>query len=108
MVDISLTYKTKLMKIPTPRFVVFYNGTVPMEDEKVYRLSDMFENRTDNPELELVVKVLNINEGHNKELLDAFKSSLLCPSLTFKTFTTSSNSGLSVLFSKRSESLYIF
>ena len=74
MVDISLTYKTKLMKIPTPRFVVFYNGTVPMEDEKVYRLSDMFENRTDNPELELVVKVLNINEGHNKELLDACKS----------------------------------
>ncbi|WP_051545092.1 hypothetical protein [Butyrivibrio sp. MC2021] len=74
IVDISLTYKAQLLKIPTPRFVVFYNGTIPMEDEKVHRLSDMYENKTENPELELVVKVLNINEGHNKALLDACKS----------------------------------
>jgi hypothetical protein len=45
IVDITQTYKAKLMNIPTPRFVVFYNGTIPMEDEKVYRLSDMYEKK---------------------------------------------------------------
>ena len=74
LIDITQTYKTQLMKIPTPRFVVFYNGTIPMEDEKVYRLSDMFEYKTDSPELELTVKALNINEGHNTELLEACKT----------------------------------
>ena len=56
------------------KFVVFYNGNIPLEDEKEYKLSDLFENSTDSPELELVVKVLNINEGHNKVLLDACES----------------------------------
>jgi hypothetical protein len=74
MINIENTYKSKLMKIPTPRFIVFYNGTIPMEDEKIYRLSEMFENNTEAPELELTVKVLNINEGHNKELLEACKT----------------------------------
>ena len=72
--DISKTYKVLPLKIPTPRFVVFYNGTTPMEDEKVYKLSDMFEKKTDTPELELIVKVLNINEGHNEKLLKACKT----------------------------------
>ena len=72
--DISKTHKVLPLKIPTPRFVVFYNGTIPMEDEKVYKLSDMFEKKTDSPELELIVKVLNINEGHNEKLLKACKT----------------------------------
>ncbi len=73
-VDISKTYKTIPMTIPTPRFIVFYNGIIPMEDEKVYKLSDMFEKKTDHPELELIVRVLNINEGHNEELLKTCKT----------------------------------
>ena len=74
MIDINDTYTAKRMKIPTPRFVVFYNGTAPMEDQRVYKLSDMFGHKTDTPELELVVRVININEGHNKELMEACKS----------------------------------
>lgn len=73
-IDISKTYKSVRMKIPTPRFVVFYNGTIPIEDEKVYKLSDMFEKSSDNPELELKVHVYNINEGHNEKLLRACKT----------------------------------
>lgn len=73
-IDINKTYKSERISIPTPKFVVFYNGTIPMEDVKVYKLSDMFEKRTDAPELELIVKVLNINEGHNEELLKACKT----------------------------------
>ena len=74
MINISDTYKSQLMKISTPRFIVFYNGTIPMEDEKIYRLSEMFENRMEAPELELTVRVFNINAGHNKELLEACKT----------------------------------
>ena len=34
------------------------------------RLSDAFEKKTDNPELELVCRVYNINFGKNQELLE--------------------------------------
>ena len=63
------TYKSHAISIPTPRFITFYNGTIKLEDEKIYKLSDLFAKKTDNPELELIVKVININEGHNKELM---------------------------------------
>ena len=74
MIDINDTYLAKRMKIPAPRFVVFYNGTTPMEDQRVYKLSDMFEHEVNPPEMELVVRVININEGHNKALMDSCKS----------------------------------
>ena len=37
------------------------------------RLSDAFEKKTDNPELELVCKVYNINFGKNQQLLEKCK-----------------------------------
>lgn len=64
-------YSNKPVLIPVPRFFIFYNGTVPMEDQKVYKLSDQFEKSVSSPELELIVTALNINYGHNKELMDA-------------------------------------
>ncbi len=60
-----------LVQIPTPRFYVFYNGTTSMEDEVIYRLSDMFKKKVESPSAELVVTALNINSGHNKELMEA-------------------------------------
>ena len=72
--DINDTYTSKRMKIPTPRFIVFYNGTSPMGDQRVYRLSDMFVHKMDDPELELVVRVININEGHNTDLMESCKT----------------------------------
>ena len=63
-------YGKKLIKIPIPRFVVFYNGDEEQPEEYNMKLSDAFEKKTDNPELELVCKVYNINFGKNKELLD--------------------------------------
>ena len=60
-----------LVRIPTPRFYVFYNGTTSMEDEVIYRLSDMFKKKVEIPSAELVVTALNINSGHNKELMEA-------------------------------------
>nr|WP_297705638.1 hypothetical protein [uncultured Butyrivibrio sp.] len=62
-------YSGKLIKIPAPRFYVFYNGTSPMPDRQVFRLSDQFEKTIEKPDLELAVTVLNINDGHNTELM---------------------------------------
>ncbi|MBQ9334679.1 MAG: hypothetical protein IJS12_10135 [Lachnospiraceae bacterium] len=63
-------YGYKQIKLPTPRFVVFYNGTADAPEEEVVKLSDAYMQFTDTPELELTVTVLNINYGHNKELMD--------------------------------------
>ncbi len=62
-------YGSTLVKIPAPRFVVFYNGTEKQPERKVYKLSDAFSKKQDKPELELIVTVLNINAGNNGEIL---------------------------------------
>lgn len=64
-------YRSKLIKIPSPKFFVFYNGTEPMEDTKVYKLSEQFEKYEEFPDLELIVTLINVNEGHNPELMAA-------------------------------------
>ena len=59
----SMLHRRSMIKIPVPRFVTFYNGLEKwVEDEDEIRLSDMYEIPTDNPELELKVRVININE----------------------------------------------
>ena len=64
-------YSKKPLKIPGPEFFVLYNGADPFPDEAVYRLSDAFEELKSlglaerRPALELVVHVININEGRN-------------------------------------------
>ena len=63
-------YGRKLVRIPAPRFVVFYNGTDFQPEQQVLRLSDAFEKKQDRPALELTVIVYNINLGHNQELLE--------------------------------------
>lgn len=62
-------YSSRQVKIPAPRFVVFYNGSKEQPERSTYRLSDMFEKTMSEPELELVVTVLNINPGKNEELM---------------------------------------
>lgn len=54
--------------IPTPHFMVFYNGTESYEEKRELRLSEAFVNQEENPELELRIQVLNINEGFNENL----------------------------------------
>ena len=73
-------YSSKQLSIPRPEFFVLYNGTDPYPDEKIVRLSDAFEKagalglvEKDSPALELVVKVININEGRNKEIAERCK-----------------------------------
>ena len=63
-------YSTAIQKIPTPRFIVFYNGTKKVEDRSEFRLSSAYENPTEDPDLELRVTMLNVNEGHNSKLME--------------------------------------
>ena len=65
-------YSSRLVKLPVPRFLVFCNGRMPDQAEKIIlKLSDSFEKRTGEPELELKVTVLNINAGCNETLMNA-------------------------------------
>ena len=63
-------FGSKLLKIPTPKCVVFYNGEKEYPDKMILNLSDAFENKGTESDIELRVTMLNINYSHNKELLD--------------------------------------
>jgi hypothetical protein len=65
-------YGSSLYKIPTPAFVVFYNGTMSRPEKEILRLSDAFEDVgvLDLGLLELEVPVYNINKGMNAELFN--------------------------------------
>ena len=62
-----------MQKIPAPKFIVFYNGTERDEDYWINYLSESYENQTGGPNLELKVLTLNINEGHNCELMEQYQ-----------------------------------
>ena len=64
-------HRRTLIKIPAPHFVVFYNGTEKCAERQELRLSAAYEVEEKDPELELRVQVLNINEGFNEELKGA-------------------------------------
>lgn len=65
-----MIYHEKRVRLPKPKYIVFYNGTKNQPDSMELRLSDCFEN-TDNdaPCLECTATMLNINYGHNQELM---------------------------------------
>jgi hypothetical protein len=65
----SLYGKQKIM-LPTPQCVVLYNGEATMPEECTLCLSDSFENKKERSDVELKVRMLNINYGHNQELMD--------------------------------------
>ena len=87
-------YGKKLLSLPFPQFVIFYNGFEPLEDDKDYmelHLSDAFEYAKQTPVetnvvsnsnvqntpgsfstrpcLECTARIYNINYGHNQELM---------------------------------------
>ena len=62
----------KLIKIPAPHFIVFYNGTERQEEEFIQKLSDAYEGDREGC-IELTVRTININYGQNKTLMDKCK-----------------------------------
>lgn len=67
-------YGHKLIKLPAPQFIVFYNGRENQPDELALKLSDAFEPESNNETvLECRARMLNINYGHNEKLLNSCK-----------------------------------
>lgn len=76
-------YGTTLVKIPRPKYVVFYNGNREIDDITKLYLSDSFEqpncnlnqlNKFQNKEFEWTATIININKNHNDTLLKKCKS----------------------------------
>ena len=68
LVNIRDRYRQKMLKIPTPEFIVLYNGSEEYPDYKELKLSNSFEVKGKPCCLELVAKVYNINKGRNVEM----------------------------------------
>ena len=63
-------YGRTRIKLPTPQFIVFYNGTAAEPDRSKLRLSDAYVQKDREPALECTAVMLNVNYGHNKTLMD--------------------------------------
>ena len=71
-IDSEAVFKQELIKIPTPEFIVLYNGLNDYPSEKTLRLSDAFMEIPGYMQkfgkIELTVRVFNINIGYNEDL----------------------------------------
>jgi len=71
-------YSTRLQCLPFPQYLVFYNGLQKEPDRMELQLSDAFIRNPSIPEgmkpsLEVRAVMLNINWGHNQELMEHCK-----------------------------------
>ena len=58
----DMLHRRSMIKLPVPHFVTFYNGLEKwIETDEVIKLSDMFELPVDKLEIEIEVRVININ-----------------------------------------------
>ena len=67
--DMNL-YGSRKIRIPAPHFFIFYNGEEERPDRDVLKLSDLYYEKEEDPSLELKAIALNINKGHNPELME--------------------------------------
>lgn len=66
-------YGSGLVKLPTPQYVVFYNGTRNRAAVEKLKLSDAFVQEESNGEFEWTATMINLNYGKNEELLSKCK-----------------------------------
>ena len=66
-------YNSQLVKLPTPQYIVFYNGTSEYEPVKKLKLSDAFMHPGFGHEFEWTATMINLNKGKNEELLSNCK-----------------------------------
>ena len=67
-------YGTKVIRIPPPEFLIFYNGKEELPDRTVLSLSDMYEKKDPHAGLELSAVMLNISGEHNQKLKEACRT----------------------------------
>ena len=61
-------FSRRRIQVPTPHFVVFYNGTEKRPEYEEMRLSEAFCHKTDEPGIEVRCRVYNINPDNNRPL----------------------------------------
>lgn len=68
-------YSSKLIKLPYPQFIVFYNGTKEEPERQTLRLSDAFAEcgNAETAAIQCQAVVLNINLGYNSDILQNCK-----------------------------------
>ncbi len=66
-------YRRSLIKIPAPECIVLYNGIDPAPDDQILHLSSAFIAQPCIP-MDFSVRVVNINKGHNPEIMQKSKS----------------------------------
>lgn len=64
-------YGTKLIRIPPPEFLIFYNGKEELPEQTLLNLSDMYETKDPHAGLELSAVMLNISGKHNQKPKEA-------------------------------------
>ena len=69
-------YSKNLIKLPRPKCICFYNGTEDQPEKMILKLSDAFKQDGEevvDSDIEVTVRMLNINYGKNKALMEACK-----------------------------------
>jgi hypothetical protein len=69
----KIIYGTTLIKLPTPQYVVFYNGTADQKPFQKLKLSDAFVHPDASLEFEWTATMYNLNKGKNDSLLHRCK-----------------------------------
>lgn len=72
-INMTTIYSSKQIELPAPHFIVFYNGSERDWSIRTSKLSDSFKPKQQSPNLELIVKEININLGVNDERLSQCK-----------------------------------
>ena len=67
-------YGSKVVEIPPPRFLIFYNGAEERPEREILKLSDAFAIEDIDPALDLRAELININPGNNEVLMNACKT----------------------------------
>ncbi|MBQ8821539.1 MAG: hypothetical protein IJZ82_02760 [Lachnospiraceae bacterium] len=64
-------YSSKIIELPYPQFVVFYNGTKEEPERQILELNAAYPEGTDkeNAALQCRAVVLNINLGYNADIM---------------------------------------
>lgn len=70
----EVLYRSKTVPIPTPKFIVLYNGTGQQPQHTQQRLSEAFMVKEDCPMAELIVDIWNVNYGEDIEVIQKCRS----------------------------------
>ena len=65
---------SKMIKIPNPNYIVFYNGDTNRDEDYEMRLSDAFMIEDKSGKFEWTARVLNINKDYNLSLQNKCKA----------------------------------